>query len=67
MAVGRGRGPSLTFYGGTDEVGGNKILLHDGDTKVILDFGMSFTLRRQYYSDPFLSPRGEVGLLEFGL
>jgi ribonuclease J len=67
VAVGRGRGPSLTFYGGTDEVGGNKILLHDEDTKVILDFGMSFTLRRRYYSDPFLSPRGEVGLLEFGL
>jgi len=58
---------SLTFYGGTGEVGGNKILLQDGDTRILLDFGMSFTLRRQYYSDPFLSPKGEVGLLEFGL
>ena len=33
---------SLTFYGGVNEVGGNKILLEDKDTKVFLDFGMSF-------------------------
>jgi len=33
---------SLTFYGGVDEIGGNKILLEDRDTRVLLDFGMSF-------------------------
>jgi mRNA degradation ribonuclease J1/J2 len=32
---------SLTFYGGVNEIGGNKILLQDKDTKVFLDFGMS--------------------------
>ena len=36
---------SLSFYGGVDEVGGNKILLEDKDTKTFLDFGMSFGKR----------------------
>jgi ribonuclease J len=58
---------TLTFYGGVNEIGGNKILLEDGDTKVLLDFGMSFTLRNQYYSVPFLYPRNEMELLEFGI
>ncbi len=26
----------LTFYGGVNEIGGNKILLEDGDTRVFL-------------------------------
>lgn len=58
---------SLTFYGGVNEVGGNKVLLKDKSVKVFLDFGMSFSLKRQYYSAPFLSPRSEKGLLEFGI
>ena len=61
------KAPILRFYGGVNEVGGNKILLEDKDTRILLDFGMSFSLRNRYYSDPFLSPRGEDGLLEFGL
>jgi len=35
---------SLTFYGGVDEIGGNKVLLEDGDARVFLDFGQSFTM-----------------------
>jgi len=58
---------SLTFYGGVNEIGGNKVLLRDEDTKVFFDFGMSFTLRQRYYSDPFLSPKDERGLKEFGV
>jgi len=58
---------TVTFYGGINEIGGNKILLKDGDTNVLLDFGMSFSLRDQYYSIPFLSPRNERELLEFGI
>jgi ribonuclease J len=58
---------TLTFYGGVNEVGGNKILLEDGETRVLLDFGMSFTLRNQYYSFPFLSPKNERELLELGI
>ena len=61
------RETTLTFYGGVNEIGGNKILLKDGDTKVFFDFGMSFTLKRQYYSPPFLSPKSETSLLELGI
>lgn len=58
---------SLTFYGGIGEIGGNKILLKDGDTKILLDFGASLSAKKQYYSAPFLSPRSEQSLLELGL
>jgi ribonuclease J len=47
---------SLTFYGGVNEVGGNKILLQDGDTKIFLDFGMSFGQAGKFFSE-FLQPR----------
>ena len=50
---------TLTFYGGVNEIGGNKILLQDRDVKVFFDFGMSFALKKQYYSPPFLSPKSE--------
>ena len=39
---------SLTFYGGVNEIGGNKILLEDKDAKVFLDFGMSFGQANKY-------------------
>jgi ribonuclease J len=60
---------SFTFYGGVNEIGGNKILLEDQDTRVFLDFGMSFSLANQYF-DEFMQPRkcnGILDLLEFGL
>ena len=55
---------SLTFYGGVNEIGGNKILLQDKDTKVFLDFGMSFGKRGKYF-DEFMSPRVATGLRDF--
>lgn len=58
---------SLTFYGGAGEIGGNKILLEDKDTKILLDFGMNFSERSKFYAEPFLTPRNEKGLIEFGL
>ncbi len=57
----------LTFYGGVNEIGGNKILLKDGDTKIFFDFGMSFGMKRLFYSPPFLSPKSEKSLQEFGI
>jgi len=57
----------LTFYGGVGEIGGNKILLEDKDTKILLDFGMNFAERSKFYSEPWLTPRDERGLLEFDL
>src|SRR3990172_10608371 len=58
---------SLTFYGGVDEIGGNKILLQDGDTRVFFDFGMSYSMKKQFYSPPFLSPKSEKSLQELGI
>ena len=58
---------SLTFYGGVNEIGGNKILLRDGDKKILLDFGMSFRDYKKYFSMPFLQPRGLEDLLATGL
>jgi len=63
------RKTSLTFYGGLNEIGGNKILLEDGDNRVFLDFGMSFAGEAQYFSG-YLTPRGVNGAgdyLEFDL
>jgi ribonuclease J len=58
---------SLTFYGSVGEIGGNKILLRDRETKVSFDFGMSFTMKKKFYSPPFLLPRSERSLQELGI
>lgn len=59
----------LTFYGGINEIGGNKILLEDDGTKIFLDFGMSFGKREEFFEE-YLSPRSSNALgdfLEMGL
>lgn len=61
--------PSITCYGGVNEIGGNKILLEDNDTKIFLDFGMNFAQSGKYYAE-FLQPRtcnGIGDLLELGI
>jgi len=55
---------SLTFYGGVNEIGGNKILLEDKDTKIFLDFGKSFSRRAQYFEE-YLNPRTSNGIVDF--
>ncbi|MFW6065145.1 MAG: MBL fold metallo-hydrolase, partial [Candidatus Natronoplasma sp.] len=57
----------LTFYGGVNEIGGNKILLSEGENRVFLDFGKNFGRESAYYDDPYLTPREESQLLELGL
>ena len=44
---------NLTFFGGVHEIGGNKILLEDQNTRVLLDWGLSFSQMNDYY-DEFL-------------
>jgi ribonuclease J len=59
----------LTFYGGVDEIGGNKILVEDKGTKIFFDFGQSFNFGDEYFTG-WLSPRAINGLgdfFEFGL
>jgi len=55
---------NLQFYGGIKEIGGNKILLEDKDTKIFLDFGMSFGRRAKFFEE-YLMPRTANGLGDF--
>ena len=60
---------NITFYGGVKEIGGNKILIEDNETKIFLDFGMSFGKRALYFEE-YLTPRSANGFgdyLEMGL
>ena len=55
---------SLTFYGGVNEIGGNKILLEDKDTKIFLDFGKSFDRRAKFFEE-YINPRTANGIVDF--
>src|SRR5688572_17655754 len=55
---------SLTFYGGVNEIGGNKILLEDKDTKIFIDFGKSFSRRAKFFEE-YLIPRTSNGIVDF--
>jgi len=61
----------ITLFGGAGEIGGNKILLEEGKSRIFLDFGQSFTLLDDYFvPESYLSPRERFGLkdyFEFGL
>lgn len=59
----------VTAYGGIAEIGGNKILVEDGDTRVLLDFGMSFSAHGSYFAE-FMKPRTNtegLDLLKLGI
>jgi len=59
----------LIFYGGVNEIGGNKILLEDNGTKIFLDFGLSFKKGQEFYTG-FLDSRTMAGAaddLELGI
>ena len=61
--------PRVTCFGGVGEIGGNKLLLEDRDTKVFLDFGSGFSDGARYFND-VIKPRpvnGAGDLFEFGL
>jgi len=57
-------GCKITFYGGVNEVGGNKILLDDNGTRIFLDFGKGFSRRARYFEE-YLKPRPANGLSDF--
>ncbi|MEW6748851.1 MAG: MBL fold metallo-hydrolase [Candidatus Micrarchaeota archaeon] len=54
----------ITCYGGINEIGGNKFLIKDKDTKIFLDFGQSFGLLDDYFVD-WLQPRERFGLRDY--
>jgi len=53
----------LTFYGGINEIGGNKILLEDGSQRFLLDFGFPYKRHKLFYEE-YLKPRSGAGLLD---
>ncbi|MFQ5909120.1 MAG: MBL fold metallo-hydrolase [Thermoplasmata archaeon] len=55
----------LTFYGGVSEIGGNKILLEEGKTRIFLDMGQSFGFDEDFFTG-YLGPRmSRVGLRDY--
>jgi ribonuclease J len=53
-------------YGGAGEIGGNKILLETGRTRVFLDFGVPFDRGEGIYSGfDYLDPRDKLGLRDY--
>jgi len=46
----------IKFFGGVNEIGGNRILVQDGSTSLFLDYGMSFA-RHQRFFEEYLKPR----------
>jgi ribonuclease J len=54
----------LSYFGGKNEIGGNKILIEHKNTRIFLDFGMSFDNYKQYFAE-FLQPRKCNALFDF--
>ncbi|MFQ5909982.1 MAG: MBL fold metallo-hydrolase [Thermoplasmata archaeon] len=57
----------LSFYGGVDEIGGNKFLLEDREARIFLDFGRNFAREKRFFDEPWISPRKEEHLLALGI
>ncbi|NPV27075.1 MAG: hypothetical protein HPY81_06420 [Firmicutes bacterium] len=51
---------SITFYDGADCIGGNKILLEDNGTALMLDFGTDYKAEGMYF-EKFLSFQNTFG------
>ncbi len=59
----------IDFYGGVDEIGGNKVRVSSDNDSFFFDFGKSFNKEGDYFSE-FLQPRklnGIMDLVEFGM
>jgi len=54
---------TITCYGAVGAIGGNKILLEDGDARLFFDFGLDFGLAGHFFNE-YLRPRPSRGLLD---
>ncbi len=55
---------ALTVFDGHDSIGGTKMLLTDGATRLLLDFGTNYRRMGQYYEE-FVKPRPSRGLVDY--
>jgi len=46
----------IKFFGGVNEIGGNRILVREGSTSLFLDYGMGFARHREFFEE-YLKPR----------
>ena len=60
---------SVTCFGGVGAIGGNKILVIDRDTRVLLDFGAGFSEGEAFFSEGITARKvnGAGDFFEFGL
>ncbi len=54
----------ISFYGGVGEIGGNKILIQEGSTRLFLDFGKSYHEASKYFEE-YLNPRSAHGIKDY--
>lgn len=54
----------ITFYGGVNEIGGNKIFLEADRSRLLLDFGKSYKEFGRYFEE-YLNPRPVHGLKDY--
>ncbi len=54
----------IEFHGGVGEIGGNKILIKTPGGNIFLDFGLSFSTHKMFFSE-FIQPRGANGLGDY--
>ena len=59
----------ITFHGGVKDIGGNQFLVKDRNTKIFMDFGMSFSKEGRFFSE-YMKARGSnslVDMMELGI
>ncbi len=54
----------VTVQGGAGQIGGNKILVEDGDARIWLDMGSPFSLGEKFFVE-YLVPRDRFGLRDY--
>ena len=54
---------SITFHGGVNDIGGNKFLVEDKGTTILMDFGMSFGDEGKFFSQ-FMNARTSNSLAD---
>lgn len=55
---------SITCFDGVGCIGGNKILLEDGDCRLFFDFGRNFGAEGRFYEE-FIQPKNCAGIYEY--
>jgi ribonuclease J len=57
---------TVEVYGGFGEVGGNCIVIRDGDRKLVFDYGIRYNVMRRYYGGR-IEPLGPAEMIKLGV